>query len=436
MTTSAIQTPLSKRIYRTRRRSSLSLSALSSLWIVSILPYIRPYASLFGTATADIVSHTSKRYQNTATDTNINNIQRRLRGDVTRIQRTGTQQQRQLSKNQPMTENESQSLNDDDAIEAFMEGKEDVTDDNVSASNSTDDDMNSLWDEMIDEIFDTSTSNNNSSTTTTVDEALDDVLDAIFDSNGNTTNSTIGDAVDEFMNSIFGFNANDILPSHNNVEPESTIEQSESSLLDQEPKNTTTSFRGKNISPSPPNLTDGSTHTGMKKNDNDDASEPKAPIVESRSPTVAPHDEVTSTPTESPSMERIDDFDEVDKKTEMDDDRVFDATTYPSRHPMNFTNNSSVTTVLGILAAITGMIFTAWQMSDNPDGIYASLCRLTLTCLQLVFRIILSPCRKFLPCCGYRNHHLSGTNGYHEPYGHLPVSTMDYGYKDPTLELT
>ena len=80
--------------------------------------------------------------------------------------------------------------------------------------------------------------------------------------------------------------------------------------------------------------------------------------------------------------------------------------------------------VWGMLSAIAAMIFTAWQMAENPDGIFAALCRLCITSISLVFRLVLAPCKG---CLGMNSH------SYH--YGHMPVSTMDYGYKDPSLEL-
>jgi hypothetical protein len=79
--------------------------------------------------------------------------------------------------------------------------------------------------------------------------------------------------------------------------------------------------------------------------------------------------------------------------------------------------------VLATLLGLAAMIFTAWQMSDNPDGVFASLCRLILTAIQLLCRIVTQPCRK---ACGCQSHN--------NPYG--SVSTMDYGYKDPALELS
>jgi hypothetical protein len=94
---------------------------------------------------------------------------------------------------------------------------------------------------------------------------------------------------------------------------------------------------------------------------------------------------------------------------------------------MTENTNPSAVTILVTLMGLCAMIFTAWQMSDNPDGIFASLCRLIITSLQLLFRVLCSPCRKWCGC---------SSGMYHEPYGHMPVSTMDYGYKDPTIELS
>jgi len=87
---------------------------------------------------------------------------------------------------------------------------------------------------------------------------------------------------------------------------------------------------------------------------------------------------------------------------------------------------------LGIFLAVLAMIFTAWQMSENPDGIYAAACRLIITVIGLIFRLALSPCRS---CIGSRFQHVGNINPRHS-YGQIPVSTMDYGYRDPSLELS
>jgi len=74
---------------------------------------------------------------------------------------------------------------------------------------------------------------------------------------------------------------------------------------------------------------------------------------------------------------------------------------------------------LGIFFGIIAMIFTAHQMSENPDGIYASVCRLAITISSVVIKIVCMPCRKLI----------GGGNG--NPYsGHMPISTSDYSYRN------
>lgn len=79
---------------------------------------------------------------------------------------------------------------------------------------------------------------------------------------------------------------------------------------------------------------------------------------------------------------------------------------------------------LAMIAAVLGMILTAHQMSENPDGLYAGLCRAILTAIRAVCRIV--TCK---PC-------LFGDGRRLSAHRHIPVSTMDYGYKvtDPSVE--
>ena len=74
---------------------------------------------------------------------------------------------------------------------------------------------------------------------------------------------------------------------------------------------------------------------------------------------------------------------------------------------------------LGIFFGIVAMIFTAHQMSENPDGIYASICRLAITISSVVVKIVCMPCRKLI-----------GTNGNPHYNGHMPISTNDYSYRN------
>ena len=123
--------------------------------------------------------------------------------------------------------------------------------------------------------------------------------------------------------------------------------------------------------------------------------------------------------------------------THVDDDDGFDKDYYQNngRPPVATTIASLWNGVLAALAGLCAMIVTAWQMSDNPDGLFASLCRLVLTGLQYIYRLVSSPCRK---CGCLAPAGVGVSNGYHEPYGHMRVSTMEYGFshKDPTTTTT
>jgi flagellar biosynthesis GTPase FlhF len=77
----------------------------------------------------------------------------------------------------------------------------------------------------------------------------------------------------------------------------------------------------------------------------------------------------------------------------------------------------------GALLGVVAMIFTAHQMSDNPDGIFAAMCRLVITICGLVIGILLSPCRRCI-----------GPVRVSHTYGHLPH--LDYGFRDPAMELS
>lgn len=68
--------------------------------------------------------------------------------------------------------------------------------------------------------------------------------------------------------------------------------------------------------------------------------------------------------------------------------------------------------VLAFLAALLAMIWTAYEMSENPDGLYAALCRSILTGIRVVCRIV--TCKACWDGIG--------VGGMHR---HVPISTMD-----------
>jgi hypothetical protein len=74
----------------------------------------------------------------------------------------------------------------------------------------------------------------------------------------------------------------------------------------------------------------------------------------------------------------------------------------------------------GIFLGIVAMIFTAHQMSENPDGIYASVCRLAITISSVVVKIVCMPCRKLL-----------GFGAGNPHYGHISSSDT-YSYRGNT----
>ena len=76
-----------------------------------------------------------------------------------------------------------------------------------------------------------------------------------------------------------------------------------------------------------------------------------------------------------------------------------------------------------IVAMLIFMIFTAYQVSENPDGVYASCCRLSVTVVACMLKGLLTPCR--LICCKPTGHHIVGSD-YREPYrgrrGHMELT--------------
>lgn len=69
--------------------------------------------------------------------------------------------------------------------------------------------------------------------------------------------------------------------------------------------------------------------------------------------------------------------------------------------------------VLYFIISLMLMVFTAQQMSENPDGVYANVCRLGITITGVLVKIILLPFRKY---CGL---------GTRQGYSHHLVTTSD-----------
>ncbi|KAL7540579.1 hypothetical protein ACHAWF_006724 [Thalassiosira exigua] len=69
------------------------------------------------------------------------------------------------------------------------------------------------------------------------------------------------------------------------------------------------------------------------------------------------------------------------------------------------------------LASIVLMIYTAYQMSENPDGICASLCRLVITVVGCIIKIMLIPFKYIMGGGRPSGGHYMATPDYRDPYG-------------------
>lgn len=75
------------------------------------------------------------------------------------------------------------------------------------------------------------------------------------------------------------------------------------------------------------------------------------------------------------------------------------------------------------------MVFTAHQLSEYPDGVYANMCRLTITVLSVFFKLVLFPFRKvcgFGSRTGYAHHLVTNQNDFRDPYANTgPNNRME-----------
>jgi hypothetical protein len=75
------------------------------------------------------------------------------------------------------------------------------------------------------------------------------------------------------------------------------------------------------------------------------------------------------------------------------------------------------------------MVFTAHQLSEYPDGVYANMCRLTITIMGVFFKLLLFPFRKvcgFGSRTGYAHHLVTNQSEFRDPYANTaPNSRME-----------
>ena len=64
-----------------------------------------------------------------------------------------------------------------------------------------------------------------------------------------------------------------------------------------------------------------------------------------------------------------------------------------------------------IAITLSLMVLTAHQMSENPDGVFANVCRLAITVCGCIFKIAIYPCKKLFPnrYGGYSNQLVTST---------------------------
>jgi len=79
--------------------------------------------------------------------------------------------------------------------------------------------------------------------------------------------------------------------------------------------------------------------------------------------------------------------------------------------------------IVYLLITLVLMVFTAHQLSENPDGVYSNICRLAITVVGCVVKILVLPFRKIcgLGSRGY-SHHLVTTN---DPYSGRSPSRIE-----------
>eukprot|EP01083_Nonionella_stella_P237329 832681_1 len=109
-----------------------------------------------------------------------------------------------------------------------------------------------------------------------------------------------------------------------------------------------------------------------------------------RSPTRAPHRSPTTYPTKSPTSQP------TTSPTTMSWGEKIAAEKQEIR---DIATNNTADVMAGVIAflGIVGMLITAWQLFENPDGLCASCCRLSLKVSAFLLKIMCLPCKL---CCG------------------------------------
>jgi hypothetical protein len=154
-----------------------------------------------------------------------------------------------------------------------------------------------------------------------------------------------------------------------------------------------------------------------KKNNsqNDDDNTANTTSLPTTSPTTSPTTTPTTSPTSQPTTKSPTTPPEKGDPSTMFDELTDDEKDYIKHEEKIDEEKTAAKISLGfILLTLALMICTAHQMNDNPDGVYANVCRLAVTVTSVAFKIMLYPIRKVF---GFGNggyaHHLVTTQ---DPY--------------------
>lgn len=246
------------------------------------------------------------------------------------------------------------------------------------------------------------------------------------------------------------------LTQYNNETNNATVNNDEMELVSPEVKEAHSGPSNMDDGPDRDKITEEEKAGDDDENDSDlapsegsideEGGEEKAGPTEDESTTTtattaaAPEDESISTvaaaslPTSKPTMEYVeptdDSLDPVVNEQKTETEAFEDGKQKPNAAGATGTNDESmeeweeeveeeVKKVGGWLSFVFMilMIYTAYQMSENPDGICASLCRLVITVIGCILKILLIPFKYIIGGGRPSGGHYMATPDYRDPYG-------------------
>ena len=265
-------------------------------------------------------------------------------------------------------------------------------------------------------------------------------------------NSTAGGGGDPILDPVLTMD----LTQYNNETNNATVNNDEMELVSPEVKEAHSGPSNMDDGPDRDKITEEEKAGDDDENDSDlapsegsideEGGEEKAGPTEDESTTTtattaaAPEDESISTvaaaslPTSKPTMEYVeptdDSLDPVVNEQKTETEAFEDGKQKPNAAGATGTNDESmeeweeeveeeVKKVGGWLSFVFMilMIYTAYQMSENPDGICASLCRLVITVIGCILKILLIPFKYIIGGGRPSGGHYMATPDYRDPYG-------------------